>query len=129
MNSNQKHSENLSNILAYAATIKRLSALRHHPDYAILLESTTYLPSTATIGQRLWHAANGAAAPKCKQCGSPVSWRKDLQSYSVFCGSKCAHSDPDVAKKTADTVLSKYGVDHVSMAGTSKNKRISTNLD
>lgn len=80
-----------------------------------IMVKTEFLDSAYTkkipIRQRLFHYNSGLfSLVLCKTCGTQkVGWSEKNQRYSVYCGSKCAHSDPVVLQKTANTCLERFG--------------------
>lgn len=107
--------QKLQEMLEYSKTLKRLSALIRHPAYSELLAFSYFLPTTASIKTRLWHFEhNVTSIPSCKCCPTPVTWRKEYGDYNVYCSSKCAHNDEEMKQQHKNTLMAKYGVDHVS---------------
>lgn len=148
MNGSYNMNEKLSELVHKCSNMKRLSAIKRHPDYHLLVEATQFLPSDAPIAQRLWHIQNNKYEPQtCTQCDTLVSWRKDSGGfYSRTCstecdkqdgqrmrkiqatnleryGSKSAFGNKLIQQKTTNTIKSKYGVDNVSKIPEIRQKR------
>ena len=113
----------LNSLIAAASEMNRVNNLRFHPDYALLLDITDFLPLTAMIHQRLWHIQNNTSdIPTCCSCYKHVTWRKDTKNYNVYCSASCSYVDPlKIELKKAASLL-KYGVDHPSKHDSVKQK-------
>lgn len=42
--------------------------------------------------------------PRCKGCGNPVVYSRNVKGYPTYCSKKCANSDPEVLRKNAESV-------------------------
>lgn len=148
MNGSYNMNEKLSELVRKCGDMKRLSAIKRHPDYHLLVEATQFLPSEAPIAQRLWHVQNDKYEPQtCTQCDTLVSWRKSNGGfYSRTCSTKCDKQDGHrmrkiqatnlerygctsafgsklVQQKTTSTIKNKYGVDNISQLPEIRQKK------
>jgi hypothetical protein len=104
--------EKLKSLIDRSNTLKKCGKLKTHPGYPELLELTQFLPLTAFVSTRIWHVTNNILyIPLCKMCTNQTKWRKETNTYNIYCGSKCAHSDASVIEKTKKTNQAKYGAD------------------
>lgn len=86
-----------------------------YPDlYQELLHATDYLPSTATVKQRLWHIIHETPVPKCKICNkNNVTWNKNKQCYNEYCDISCRNKDPQFQAFCKQQIFKKYNVKNV----------------
>lgn len=105
-------SKKLQALIRRSKTLKKRGVLKFDPAYSELLNCTSFLPQSAFVSTRIWHVENQIfKIPKCKSCQvAYVKWRKEHNSYNIYCSSKCAHSDSTIKEKTKKTNLKKYGV-------------------
>jgi hypothetical protein len=114
-----------------------------------LLAHTLFLDdaySKVNFRQRKWHVDNCMELTMCDTCGQvPKRWDIAKKAYGRFCSSKCAHAHPDVTnrtkatcmerygsssnlnsalgiKKTQESMIAKYGVDHPAKSKDIRNK-------
>ncbi len=79
----------------------------------IITQKTSFLCDTASLRQRVWHILNDVYhIPKCRQCGSIVSFSESRMRYNYFCSIKCSKMNPEEKQKVAKVLLSRYGSDN-----------------
>lgn len=95
--------QDFTSLLELYKTKKTSFIKKLHPAfYEWIVSSTSFLPSTVTATQRLWHIWNNhASVPLCKHCENPVSWDIANQTYRPFCGKACAAQERVQTKKNA----------------------------
>ncbi len=80
--------------------------------------------------QRMWHIQNNCyEIQKCKICGNPASWSKDI--YSVVCNKDCKQEylqTQEYKDKIKNTNLERYGVENYSQTKECVEKIKKTNL-
>ncbi|MGI0076328.1 MAG: DUF7487 domain-containing protein [Nitrosopumilaceae archaeon] len=73
---------------------------------------------------------NNIRPPLCKVCGKLViSWNYKKKAFRECCSYKCAASSPDRDKRTKQTMLKRYGVEHILQSEKFKQKNKQTNLE
>jgi len=103
---------------------------RWEPDlHSLLVTKTNFLPSNATIKQRLWHIENKINERiLCSICHSkPVSW--NINEYRLFCSTKCFGGQTEIIEKRQQTMLEKYGVKNYVNHPDFNSKRTKTYLE
>lgn len=95
-----------------------IHAPRNQSLVARLVELTPFLPSDASLMQRLWHARNNMGEiPKCKMCSNLAKWTSRSSShgkghrYSLYCSNSCRALDPDVNDRRKKTCIERHGHD------------------
>lgn len=105
--------EKLQPILLHISKLKKIGSVKFHSDYHLLIQHTSFLPTNASVSQRVWHIKNNVfELPSCSECSNSVSWRKDKGGfYSKTCSKKCDMSSGLTLQKIKETNQQKYGSD------------------
>jgi endogenous inhibitor of DNA gyrase (YacG/DUF329 family) len=67
--------------------------------------------------------------PVCEECGKKVNFQNSKLGYRKFCSVKCSSLNLDVQKKSKNTNIEKYGVEHPSKNENIRNKYKQTCLE
>ncbi len=94
---------------------------KSHPNLRERIAQAVLFPFE-TIDEKIWALIHGAAErPSCAVCGKKVKLTGIGAGWRRTCSVKCAAQDPASKKKTADTLLKRYGGHHTQNTAWSKN--------
>lgn len=98
-----------------------------HSLYCQLVEETSFLPASASLGQRLWHVEHLTdEVPECEVCNNVVSWNDKPREYRKYCGPKCSASTDEVKQARANTMMERYDVPSYTQSPDFNTKRQQT---
>jgi len=109
---NQKTTEKIADWIDAAKVSKRRGHLKKHEAYDEIIKITSFLPSSASVSQRLWHMCkNTDVVPTCSVCNAnPCAWDKEGGGrYRNTCSHGCSLRSSDRRSKIDETNLQKYG--------------------
>lgn len=93
-----------------------------------LIKKTNFLPTSASIGERVYCVDYNIKSLILCYCGNPVKYLKYSEGYAENCSRKCAYSNPKVSEKRKQTCLEKYGVTSFTQTDSYLIKTKETNL-
>lgn len=81
-----------------------------------LKEETNFLPSSATLRERIYYVKNNTTTPpKCQVCPNYVKWEASTRTFRKFCSMEhYCRGNLDSRNKYKETMLERYGATHPS---------------
>lgn len=112
--------EKLNNISDY-----RTWKSSYKEEHIALIEFTNFLPTNASLRQRIWHLLNNKNSvllcSNIENCTEIVKWNTTTHKYQQFCSNKCTHQGGNLLQKREETNLQKYG--HTNFFGSIEGKQ------
>lgn len=95
-----------------------------------ILHYTSFLGTTASLKQRLWHIANDTLVVPVCACGKSRRFVSGgaTAGYLVACSKTCESAKQEKQVKTLTTIKNKYGVDNAGIIPGAIEKRRQTNM-
>lgn len=101
--------------------------IKYPEKYEKLVTCTSFLPSTATTSQRIWHIRNNKfQIPTCllNDCNNKTKWFASYADYATFCSKKCfnKHKTQSGIENNHKENIKKYGESYRDLSTYDKTK-------
>lgn len=98
-----------------------------------ILRQTNFLPPESELRIHIYCILhNIKEQPKCKVCGTPISFNKAKGRFNTYCPnnvSACSSKDVELQNRRKNTIQTKYGTDNVAKNASVRERIRKTNLE